>query len=93
MAADHIGQRRPQLLGVEEPAQPQRRCQVVDRGRTLQLVDEPQPLLGDTTAAPPSGRSAATNGCSRREPTPIRGANSADRGRIEHGGYRKIGIQ
>jgi hypothetical protein len=46
MAAHHIGQRGTQHIGVKAPAQPQRHRQVVNRGGPLQLVEEPQPVLG-----------------------------------------------
>ena len=46
MAAPHIGQRRTQRVDVKAPAQPQRHRQVVNRGGPLQLVEEPQPVLG-----------------------------------------------
>ena len=46
MAAHHIGQRRPQRLGIQAPTQPQRHRHVVDRGGAQQLVQKPQPGLG-----------------------------------------------
>ena len=47
VAGDHVGQGRAQRVGIEVPAQSQRRRHVVDRRRTLQLLKEPQPVLGE----------------------------------------------
>ena len=47
MSAHQIGQCRTQRPGVKRPIQPQRHRHVVNRRRPLQLIDKPQPLLGE----------------------------------------------
>ena len=47
MPAHHIGKCGTQRIGIKPTAQPQRHRKVVHRRRTLQLVDEPQPALGE----------------------------------------------
>ncbi len=42
----HISQRLAKRAGIEGPAQPQSHRHVVNRRRTVQLAQEPQPLLG-----------------------------------------------
>ena len=92
LAAHHIGQRRTQRLGIKAPAQPQRHRHVVNRGGPLQLVQEPQPLLGE--------RQRHHRGPLHRHQrlTPPRiltdtGRQLGNRGRLEHGAHRKAGIQ
>ena len=92
MAAHHIGQRRTQRLGIQAPAQPQRRRHVVDRRGPLQLVEEPQPALGKRQR----NHRGPLTGHQRRQPTRIptdAGRQLGNRGRLEHGAHRKAGIQ
>ena len=47
VAGHHVGQRGTQRVGIKAAVQPQRHRHVVDRRGTLQLVQEPQPVLGE----------------------------------------------
>nr|CRL67645.1 hypothetical protein CPGR_00532 [Mycolicibacterium malmesburyense] len=47
MAVHQIGQCRTQRVGIKSTAQSHRRRHVVHRRRTEQLINEPQPLLGE----------------------------------------------
>ena len=67
----------PQRLDVQAPAEPQRHRHVVDRRRALQLVEEPQPVLGERQRhhrrpldRPPAAPAAPSS-------PPMRGANWA----------------
>ena len=92
MAAHHIGQRRPQRLGIQAPSQPQRHRHVVNRRRPLQLVQEPQPGLGKRQRH----HRRPLTGHQRLQPTPIGtnpGRQLGHRGRLEQRAHRKSGIQ
>ena len=98
MAGNDVGQRRTQRVGIEGPAQPQRKRQVVHRGWALQLVDEPQPVLGE--------RQWHHGGpFRRRHPGPLGGGAArfanltdalcqlGDGGRLEHRAHRQVGAE
>ena len=82
LAAHHIGQRRPQRLGIQAPAQPQRHRHVVNRGRPLQLLDKPQPGLGKRQRHHRGPHTATTGGSPPAAPDPRR--QLGHRGRLEH---------
>ncbi len=92
LAAHHIGQRRPQRLGIQAPTQPQRHRHVVNRRSPLQLVKEPQPLLGKRQRH----HRRTLHGHQRLTPTPI-GTDTrcqlGHRGRLEHRTHRHGRIQ
>ena len=77
MARHHIAERRPQRLDIEEPAQPQRHRDVVDRGGPLQLVQEPQPALGERQRHHRRALDRPPTALRRPPSSPIRGANWA----------------
>ena len=92
VAVDHIGQRRTQRFGVDSPAQPQRHGHVVDRRWSVQLVEEPQSALCERQR----NHCWSLTGYQGLEPSRIPadpGRQLRDRGSLEHGAHRKIGVQ
>ncbi|SHW22038.1 Uncharacterised protein [Mycobacteroides abscessus subsp. abscessus] len=74
----HVGQRPAQCVGVEATAQPQRHGQVVDGRRPLQLVEEPQPVLGE-------GQREDLRPLPRHQRSQARRVTADSRGQLCHG--------
>ena len=92
MAAHHISQCRAQRLGIERARQPQPDRHVVGRRRPLQLIEEPQPVLGE--------RQRDHLGPVLRhqwfQPNPVAadaGRQLCDRRRLKQCAHRETGIQ
>ncbi len=91
VAGHHVGQRGAERVRVEPPVHPQRRGHVVDGGRSLQLVEEPQPALGERQ------RDHRRPGARHQRVQPARVLPDArrqlgDGGRLEDDAHRNAGV-
>ena len=91
VAAHHIAECRTQRLGIERAVQPQPDRHVVGRRRPLQLVEEPQPVLGERQR----DRRGAVLGHQWCQPNPVAAdawRQLGDRGRLEQCAHGEPGV-
>ena len=88
ISAERAGQHRR----LQPPLQPHRAGQVVGRAPGLQLVEEPEPLLGEGQRQLPALGPVRSTAASRDRSAPRRSApaSAATRGRLEQGPQRQL---
>ena len=84
----------PRAARRRRPApQPQRHRHVVNRRRALQLVDEPQPVLGERQRNRRRAARLRTSGSRRAAALADPRRQLGDGGRLEHRAHRKVDVQ